>query len=124
MTDDELRVDTPQYTWCFDRLRQRFRRLPRDRDPSDPAIQVDWEPYSRLWRGADGALTVLLDSAGTLRLRVVGLTRRWRSRDGSLPDIPLQDLPRQPSTIGSDDGPRTDDELIQLTSSEPSSHVA
>jgi hypothetical protein len=116
-TDDELRVDTPQYTWCFDRLRQRFRRLPRDRDPSDPAIQVGWEPYDRLWRGADGALTVLLDSAGTLRLRVVGVTRRWRSRDGSPQEL-------RPSTIGSDDGPRTDEELIQLTSSGPSSHVA
>jgi hypothetical protein len=117
MTDDELRVDTPQHTWIFDRLRRRFRRLPRDRDPSDPAIQIDWEPYSRLSRGSDGALTVLLNSAGTLRLRVVGLTRRWRSRDGS----PQEDGPR---TIGSDDGPRTDEELIQLTSSEPTSHVA
>ena len=117
MTDDELRVETPQYTWCFDRLRQRFRRLPRGRDPRDPAVQADWEPYARLWRGADGALTVLLDSAGTLRLRVVGLRRRWRSRDGS----PQLD---GPSAIGSDAGPRTEDELIQLTSSDVSSHVA
>jgi hypothetical protein len=117
IADDELRVDTPQYTWIFDRFRQRFRRLPRDRDPSDPAIQVDWEPYSRLWRGADGALTVLLDSAGTLRLRVVGLTRRLRPRDGSLQEA-------GPRTIGSEDGPRTDEELIQLTSSDPSSHAA
>ena len=80
-SDNELRVDTAQYTWCFDRLRRRFRRLPRGRDPRDPAVPADWAPYARLSRGADGALTVLLDSAGTLRLRVVGLTRRWRSRE-------------------------------------------
>jgi hypothetical protein len=67
----ELRIDTPQYTWCFDRLRRRFRRLPRGRDPRDPAVEADWAPYASLWRGTDGALTVLLDSAGTLRLRVV-----------------------------------------------------
>ncbi|HEY8216395.1 MAG TPA: hypothetical protein VIH82_04615 [Acidimicrobiia bacterium] len=112
MTDDELRVDTPQYTWCFDRLRQRFRRLPRGRDPRDPAVQADWEPYSRLWRGADGALTVLLDSAGTLRLRVVGLTRRWRVRDAA------------PDPVASDVEPPAELDLVELASPEPRSYVA
>jgi hypothetical protein len=108
LTDDELRVETPQHTWCFDRLRQRFRRLPPGRDPRDPAVHAEWEPYVRLWRGADGALTVLLDSAGTLRLRVVGLTRRWRGRDGS----------------PSPDDPEPDGDVIDLVSADPTSRVA
>jgi hypothetical protein len=114
-TTDELRVDTPQYTWCFDRLRHRFRRFPRGRDPRDPAVQARWEPYARLSRSADGALTVLLDSAGTLRLRVVGLARRWRGKDPGAQPLA--------STTGSEAGPLTDEELIQLTSPEATSTV-
>lgn len=66
----ELRIDTRQHTWWFDRLRGRFCRLPLNRAPSDPAVAVAWEPYCSLSRGADGALTVLLDQHGTLRMRV------------------------------------------------------
>jgi hypothetical protein len=70
--DPELRVDTAQHTWCFDRIRRRFRRVPAGQDPHDPAVDASWEPYSSIWRGPDGAMTVLLDAAGTLRLRVLG----------------------------------------------------
>ena len=69
--DTELRIDTPQHTWCFDSIRRRFRRIPLGRDPHDPAVVSDWAPYSSVKHGPDGALTVLLDAAGTLRLRVV-----------------------------------------------------
>jgi hypothetical protein len=69
--EGEIRVETCQYTWCFDDLRHRFRRFPRGRDPGDPAVEADWEPYSSVECGPDGAMTVLLDPSGTLRMRVV-----------------------------------------------------
>ncbi len=67
---DELRIDTTQHTWCFDRPRRRFRRVPRGTNPDDPSVESRWERYWRLCR-EEGALTVVLDRAGTLRRRVV-----------------------------------------------------
>jgi hypothetical protein len=69
--DEELRIDTTQHTWCFDRIRRRFRRVPRGSDPNDPAIDPAWAHYWLLSREDGGALTVVLDREGTLRLRVV-----------------------------------------------------
>jgi hypothetical protein len=75
-TDDadteELCITTPQHTFCFDRLRRRFRRLPLGRTSTDPTVPSEWEPYFALHADADGGgLTVSLDPAGTRRLRVL-----------------------------------------------------
>ena len=67
---DVLRIDTAQHTWCFDMPRRRFCRVPRGTDPRDPAFEATWSSYWDLSR-AEGTLTVVLDRAGTLRLRVV-----------------------------------------------------
>jgi hypothetical protein len=69
--DEELRIDTAQHTWCFDRPRHRFRRVPLGADPNDPAVASVWERYWLLSREVGGALTVVLDRSGTRRLRVV-----------------------------------------------------
>jgi hypothetical protein len=69
--DHELRIDTAQHTWCFDRLRRRFRRVPVGTDPDDPAVDPGWAQYWLVSREEGGALTVVLDREGTLRLRVV-----------------------------------------------------
>ena len=76
VTDDadteELCITTPQHTFCFDRLRRRFRRLPLGRTSTDPSVPSEWEPYFALHADADGGgLTVSLDPAGTRRLRVL-----------------------------------------------------
>jgi hypothetical protein len=68
---EELRIDTAQHTWCFDRRGRRFRRVPRGVDPDDPAVEPAWHRYWCLSRGDGGSLTVVLDREGTLRLRVV-----------------------------------------------------
>jgi hypothetical protein len=68
----EVRVSTNQDTWIVDRLRRRFRRLPRDADPTDPALPTVWVPYHSAWRDPrTGALTLTLDQAGTRLLRIV-----------------------------------------------------
>ena len=67
----EQRIDTAQHTFCVDRLRHRFRRLPRGRDPHDPSLIVAWHRYYRLWADPDGTVTITLDAAGTRRLRVL-----------------------------------------------------
>jgi hypothetical protein len=74
----EILIPTPQHTFLFDRLRRRFRRLPRGASPHDPSVAADWEPYFGLEADAEGALTVQLDQAGTRRLRVMrrGLRRK------------------------------------------------
>jgi|GEM_PF-2804625 len=71
LMDTEQRIDTAQHTFCIDRLRHRFRRLPRGRDPHDPSLAVVWQPYHRLWTDPDGTVTITLDAAGTRRLRVL-----------------------------------------------------
>jgi hypothetical protein len=67
----EQLIDTAQHTFCVDRLRRRFRCLPRGRDPRDPNLAVVWQPYYRLWADPDGMVTITLDAAGTRRLRVL-----------------------------------------------------
>jgi hypothetical protein len=74
---EELCITTPPHTFCFDRLRHRFRRLPLGRSPHDPSVPAEWEPYFALRTDADGGgLTVSLDPTGTRPLRVL----RWRRR--------------------------------------------
>ncbi len=68
----EERVSTTEDTWIVDRLRRQFRRLPRDADPTDPALPARWVPYHSAWRDPrTGALTLTLDRAGTHLLRIV-----------------------------------------------------
>lgn len=84
-TDDalELRIDTAQHTWCFDRLGRRFRRVPRGTDLDDPVVEPGWEDYWLLTHDEAGGLTVVLDREGTLRLRVVGGESAPEARTGS-----------------------------------------
>jgi hypothetical protein len=70
MEPDEC-IESAQHTWVFDRLGRRFRRLPRGRDPHDPRLAAEWQPYFALWTDPDGAFTVALDAAGTRRHRAV-----------------------------------------------------
>jgi hypothetical protein len=64
------RIDTAQYTWLFDRPRRRFSRVPRDRDPSDPAVPAEWQPYFALDVDDEGTgFTITLDASGTRLLR-------------------------------------------------------
>jgi hypothetical protein len=70
MEPDEC-IESAQHTWVIDRIRQRFRRLPRGRDPRDPRLAADWQPYFAFWSDPDGAFTISLDAAGTRRHRVV-----------------------------------------------------
>jgi hypothetical protein len=74
----EILIPTPQHTFLFDRIRRRFRRLPRGASPHDPSVAAAWEPYFGLEADTEGALTVQLDAAGTRRLRVMrrGLRRK------------------------------------------------
>ena len=67
----EERVSTNHDTWIVDRLRRQFRRLPRDADPTDPALPTVWVRYHSAWRDPrTGALTLTLDRAETHRLRI------------------------------------------------------
>ncbi len=64
------RIETTQHTWVFDKLRRRFSRVPRDRNPDDPAVQAEWRPYFALNVDEDGhGFTVALDASGTRLLR-------------------------------------------------------
>ena len=67
----EEQVSTANDTWIVDRLRRRFRRIPRGTDPADPRLPARWLPYYRAWRDPrTGALTLALDRAETRRLRI------------------------------------------------------
>jgi hypothetical protein len=66
----EERIESAQHTWVIDRLRRRFRRLPRGGDPRDPHPPTDWQPYFSLRQEARG-FTLTLDAAGTRRHRVL-----------------------------------------------------
>ena len=59
-------VESCVYTWLFDHVRRRFRRLPRGRRiPLDHAL-AGWEPYERLEIDADtGTFTVVLNPQGS-----------------------------------------------------------
>jgi hypothetical protein len=64
------RIETTQHTWTFDRVERRFSRVPRDRDPDDPAVVAEWQPYFAFDLDADGrGFTVSLDESGTHLLR-------------------------------------------------------
>jgi hypothetical protein len=68
----EERVSTSQETWIVDRLQQRFLRMPRGADPTDPALPAVWVPYHSAWRDPrTGALTLTLDPGGTHLLHIV-----------------------------------------------------
>ena len=66
---EELRTSLD--TWVVDRCRRRFRRVPGGADPADPALPPTWVPYHGSWRDPrTGALTLMLDPAGTRLLRI------------------------------------------------------
>lgn len=69
--DGPERLSTALDTWVVDRGRGRFRRVPRDADPEDPRVPIVWVPYHGAWRDPrTGALTLVLDPAGTRLLRI------------------------------------------------------
>lgn len=69
-TNPPEQIDSTQHTWVIDRLGRRFRRLPRGRDPRDPHLAAEWQPYFALWQEPRG-FTLTLDAAGTRRHRVL-----------------------------------------------------
>ena len=67
-----FRLESSNSIWLFDAERMRFRRVPRDADPSSPSVAADWQPYFGLDIDPDaGAFTVALNEDGTRRLRAV-----------------------------------------------------
>jgi hypothetical protein len=69
--DDQEQLSTAHDTWVVDRRRARFRRLPRGVDPADPRLPAVWTRYHGAWRDPrTGALTLILDLAGTRLLRI------------------------------------------------------
>jgi hypothetical protein len=55
--------------WLFDRARKRFLRLPSEVTVDASVLGLRWTPYQELYFNGRDAL-VVLDAAGTCRLRV------------------------------------------------------
>ncbi len=63
------RIATSHSIWLFDTERMRFRRMPRDADPTAPSFEGDWESYYALEIDDDGSFTVALNPERTRLLR-------------------------------------------------------
>lgn len=65
-----LELSTSHSWWIFDEVNSRYRRIPRDVNPSALALDSDWVKYSELEIDADhSAFTVFLNDEKTRIMR-------------------------------------------------------